>query len=309
MNAVPLFKITAALPIAAMLALSGCGGGGGSASGAPKSPGGNPTPTLAEIRTLTDAAAPTETDVAQAARSPGIVSRADSLLITTVHGESSLSELPIFTLRASCSGTVCTLSEPRTGVSETIRLSDLESVSGGNHQPVGTKHGVTLVRSSGRHEGTDYFSLGAWMQHSAFGVQMERGTVEGVRVDIRYGIAGGDLTGSQPSGSATWRGLMTGTPATGAGRGDRLQGDASLIYDMGSRMLDAAFTNIQNIDRLRAHSVSSVRFTGVPVNARGAFQAGLTGNRIEGGFYGPDHAEAAGVFEQQNIVGAFGARQ
>ena len=102
---------------------------------------------------------------------------------------------------------------------------------------------------------------------------------------------------------------MVGMPATGAGRGDRLQGDATLTYSLGNQSLDAAFTNIQNIDRLAAHSVTSVSFTGVPVDRRGEFQGGITGNQIQGGFYGPDHAEAAGVFEQSNIVGAFGAKK
>ena len=45
----------------------------------------------------------------------------------------------------------------------------------------------------------------------------------------------------------------------------------------------------------------------MPLGADGTFEAGLTGNRIQGGFYGPGHAEAAGIFEQSNIVGAFGA--
>ena len=46
-------------------------------------------------------------------------------------------------------------------------------------------------------------------------------------------------------------------------------------------------------------------FNDIPVGPQGTFQSGLTGNRIQGGFYGPGHAEAAGVFEQSNIVGAF----
>jgi len=100
-----------------------------------------------------------------------------------------------------------------------------------------------------------------------------------------------------------------GRPATGPGRGDRLQDDATLTYSLRNQSLDAAFTNIQNIDRLAAHSVPTVSFTGVPVDRQGEFQAGLAGNRIQGASYGADHAEAAGVFEQSNIVGAFGARK
>jgi len=52
-----------------------------------------------------------------------------------------------------------------------------------------------------------------------------------------------------------------------------------------------------------------VIFADVPISGRGTFEAGLSGNRIQGGFYGPGHVEAAGVFEQSNIVGAFGAKR
>ena len=147
------------------------------------------------------------------------------------------------------------------------------------------------------------------MEHSGFAAHTEWFVVDGIRGDGRYGMAGGDLTGTRPLGTATWRGLMAGTPATGAGRDDRLQGDATLTYHTGSQRLNAAFTDIQNIDRLRAHSTSAVRFNDVSVDAGGRFQAGGTGDRIQGGFYGPGHAETAGVFEGSNIVGAFGAKK
>ena len=29
---------------------------------------------------------------------------------------------------------------------------------------------------------------------------------------------------------------------------------------------------------------------------------------MQGGFYGPEHAETVGVFEKANVVGAFGAK-
>ena len=132
-------------------------------------------------------------------------------------------------------------------------------------------------------------------------------STEDIRITARYGIVGGDLTATRPTGSATWRGIMLGMTASGAGRGERLQGDASLVCDLAASDLDISFSGIQNLDRRRAHSTSSVRFDDVPVTLGGTFEAGLTGNRVQGGFYGPGHAEAAGVFEQSNIVGAFGA--
>ena len=59
----------------------------------------------------------------------------------------------------------------------------------------------------------------------------------------------------------------------------------------------------------RASSTTMVQFVDIPVTFDGTFSAGLSGNRIQGGFYGPSHGEDAGIFEQSNIVGAFGARR
>ena len=289
---------------AAAIILTGCGGGGGGSGGNVRDPG----PASDPIRSLTGAAPPAETVAVQSARAPAILSRADSLIGSSWYGETSARELPTFVAHSSCSGTSCTFTESITGVSDTVELSDLEFTHG-DDRPIGTKHGVTLIKSTGRDQGVDFRSLGAWMEHGGFSVNTNRFTVDGLRVTLRYGVAGGDLTGSRPTGTATWRGLMVGTPATGADRGDRLQGDAALTYTLEAQTLGAAFTNIKNIDRLRAHPTSSVLFTGVPVAADGTFRAGATGNRIQGGFYGPGHAETAGIFEQSNIVGAFGAKR
>ena len=208
--------------------------------------------------------------------------------------------------------------EPQTGYSDSFTLSDLESVPG-PVEAVGTRHGVTLMSQSVRHRGAEFTAFGAWMQHSGFAVQTEADTVETpmreLRVQGRYGIAGGDLTGAAPTGSATWLGLMVGTPATGSQRGDRLQGDAALNLDLDHgytdvpRLLDVVFSSIKNIDRGAAHSTETILFGSVPIDSGGTFEAGLAGNRIQGGFYGPEHVEAAGIFEQSNIVGAFGARK
>ena len=102
---------------------------------------------------------------------------------------------------------------------------------------------------------------------------------------------------------------MVGTPRDGALRGNVLQGDAALTYTLTDNSLDAAFTDIRNLDTGAAHSTSTLRFDDVPVATDGTYEAGLTGNRIQGGFYGPGHAEAAGIVEQSGIVGAFGAKR
>ena len=281
--------------------LAACGGGGGGGSGGLIRPDAN-------ILTLIGATAPVETPGAQSARSASIVSRADSLIFSTVYGETTHDQLPAFRLRARCSGITCSITEPRTGYSEIVSLSDMEFASGAA-SAVGTKNGVTLSSSAGSVAGTEFTAFGAWMHHSGFAVQTEKGTVQGETVSVRYGLAGGDLTGRPPSGSATWRGVMVGTPASGSSLGHRLVGDASLHYDLNAGDLDASFTNIKNIDRQAAHSTATVQFINIPVASDGTFRAGLSGNRIQGGFYGSNHSETAGIFEQSNVLGAFGAQR
>ena len=238
------------------------------------------------------------------ARSPAIVSRADSLIISTIHGKTSAPSLPTYTARTQCSDLRCSVSEPTLGLYTTIHISDL-TASSGSTDATGTKYGITLMRQ----EDEDFGGFGAWMEHSGFAVQEEHYVVEGISISGAYGIAGGDRTGTAPTGSATWRGLMVGGIATGSNSGEGLQGDAILTYSLGGGSLDARFSNIKNLDRFAAHSTPEVQFNNVPVSSHGTFQAGLTGNRIQGGFYGPGHAEAAGIFEQSNIIGAFGAKR
>ena len=285
------------------LTLTACLGGGGGGGG---ETGAAPLPDPAAARSLTGSQAPAEFPADQRARAPGIVSRADSLIVSTLFAETTIPDLPTFRVLTNCVGTRCSWREPTTGVSGVLGLGDLEFTSGAS-RAILTKNGITLIE--GRASGIEGY--GAWLNHAGFAVQSERSMVEGYSVSGRYGIAAGALTGVAPPLAATWRGLMVGTPRGGALRDNVLQGDAALTYRLSGAggSLDAAFTDIRNIDRGAAHSTTSVRFDGVPVDSRGAYRAGLSGNLIQGGFYGPDHAEAAGIFEQAGIVGAFGAKR
>ena len=291
--------VVAALAALTLLSLAACGGSGD---------GPVVTGVSQTVRDLAGLSAPAETPAAQNARAPALVSRADSLILSSLYGETTHPDLPTFRASSRCSGAYCTVTEPRSGYSLTYSLSDFESADA-TTVAIGTKHGITLMSGSGPLHGTELTGFGAWMEHAAFVVQTEDLTLEGTRVTGRYGLAGGDLTGVKPVGGATWLGVMVGRPATGIQRNDRLVGDAALNYDFSLDVLDVAFSSIVNIDRGTAHSVRVVRFEDLAISRRGTFQAGWPGNRIQGGFYGPGHAEAAGIFEQSNIVGAFGAKQ
>ncbi len=323
---------TLTIPAAIALALAACGGGGG---------GGGPQSSLLpeanhdRIRALTGSTAPsaTETDAAVAARVANIVSQAESLVLSSLRVE--VPQYLDSRLAAGCQGRACSYSGG--GVARSISVDDLEVVASTRRGIVLHKSGITL--GEGSVDGTESISglrynyvqeaYGAWMRHAGFAVYGEDGTLtapEGNTIAIleqdtgsrsvgvtgRYTGVVGDLTGSAPTETtASWTGVMVGTPEMGAAKGNLLQGDVTLTYTItgGSAELDAAFTDIKDLDRLAAHTTETVNFNDVPVRADGTFGTGRPGARIQGGFYGPSHVEAAGVFEQSNILGAFGAKR
>jgi len=289
------------LAMAAILSLAACGGSGDMNS--------RPALALGDIRELAGLSAPIETGSEQQARQQDIYSRADSLILSTVHLEGTVDgETHSFRMMSECSGAVCTLVEPVTGVTDTTSLGDVEVVLG-EAEAIGSAHGITLMSETVNGTDKDITDFGAWMQHSAFLLDTESGLVEGIDATAVNAAALGELTGRPPAGSATWLGIMVGTPVAGDHEGDRLVGTAALNYDLDAGGLDAAFSGITNVDRGVAHDVETVFFVNLAVAPDGTFARGQSGTRIQGGFYGPDHAEAAGIFEQSDIVGAFGAKR
>ena len=68
--------------------------------------------------------------------------------------------------------------------------------------------------------------------------------------------------------------------------------------------LEIAFTGVRNL--VSGSEYADMRWSGVEMTS-GAFDAGSDGDSIAGRFYGPTHAEVGGVFERNDILGAFGA--
>ena len=251
---------------------------------------------------------PMETAARQDARAPQIHARSDSLIMSTVYGETDHPALPTFRILAECAGNQCSLTDSVTGMTETTTLGE-DGLAFGNNEAVGSRHGITLTWETLQHEATDATSLGAWMDHSSFSLVTVSVTSPEFTAVSQHGEALGDLTGTPP-GRATWLGLMVGTPVAGDDTGERLIGTAALNYDLSAGGgLDVAFSGIENVDEGRAHTTETVIFPDVPIGPGGTFSAGVVGDRIQGGFYGPEHVEAAGVFERADIVGAFGAKR
>ena len=289
------------LAVAAVLSLAACSVGGDSAS--------ERTLTVGEVRELTGLSAPIETAAAQLTRQQANSARADSLVLSTTHVEAVLpDETRRFRLLSECAGPRCELLDPVTGATDRIDLATSPIVRG-DAEAIGSAHGITLLAETGRHMGVDRTSLGAWMEHGSFRLFNDRVTGEEIESSYSYALALGDLTNRPLTESATWLGIMVGTPTAGDDAGDRLVGTAALNYDMDAGGLDAAFSGIRNIDRGAAHSTETVLFSDLEVGSDGTFSRGQSGARIQGGFYGPEHAETTGIFEHHDILGSFGAKK
>ena len=185
-----------------------------------------------------------------------------------------------------------------------------------DHRFFNTIRGIKMVDVQGRNEeagvATDFKTLGGWLDYSAFAVEVNS-LVSGVEEDLRGTVFGGayslgDATGTTPAfGNATWTGTMVGgdTSLT-ANRGNRIMGDATLTFDLSQSDIDVTFTNIRDIDEGRLHG--HITWQNIPVTS-GSFSTGFIGNSIDGRFYGPNHEEVGGVFERNQIAGAFGAKR
>ena len=268
---------------------------------------------------LTRSVVPAETYEMQEARARRVFARSDSLLYSAWFVESNHPEYPFHYIVPVCSGPVCSVTNLSTGQVEAFDKFEL-SDEFGDRRPVLTRNGITMIEAFNDEladqEGyVEFRSYGSWLSHSAFAVQTVKVEAEleggfSLLSDVRSSLAGGDLTGTRPEGTASWRGVMAGTTHAGPVRGEILQGDAALTFTMaGGGSMNAAFTDIVNIDRKEPHSTRAVTFTDIPVAEDGTYRKGGIGRRIHGALHGPSHAEAAGIFESLDIVGAFGARR
>ena len=158
-----------------------------------------------------------------------------------------------------------------------------------------------------------YLSFGAWMQHNLFLAKqtlvfdpVHDETI--VYLDI-FSIGAASGTNPTPAGgSATWSGIMmgydegfSGTPISRfeTAEPNMYVGEAELtLEDFAAPTVDVRFSNITNEVRV----LRDVLWTDLPVT-----EGGFEGRGILGRFYGPQHEEVGGVFQFDQINGAFGA--
>ena len=294
-------RIVLALAALALAACGGGGGGGGAGSG-PVANSNVPWPIdAASARAVTGGSAPPEISSSEiAARLRTIMDQADTLLLTDLHNPEFA---VVGNISTNCRAGTCVTSRGQ------VTLDDL-TVGDPDYQAVMTRNGVTLGQYRSETKDADGITAqevgyGAWLDHNAFSTSAAsyyRGAVsEGYYAVFVAGYSFGDDSGSRPvGGSATWNGVMTGADLEFQ---SPVQGDAAVTVDFARNNAGVAFTNIKDLGT--RSSLPSMEWSGLAIGTDGRFGA----SDIKATFYGPNHEEVGGVFERNEIVGAFGAKR
>ena len=219
--------------------------------------------------------------------------------------------------QTACGGETCMSNLSAGSVTLPVRLSlsDLVYVDGDpdtEYQAVAEHRGVSLAQGRGSSQfsgfAIDRYGYGGWLSHSYFVSEsgsLTEGPLPGA--DVEYSFSAGEATGSNPiGGSASWTGVVVGADMDGEDV-HRVQGDAEItISDFADPKVGVEFDNI--IDLVTETPHLPITWNDVPL-VNGGFTTGSTGDFVTGSFYGPNHEEVGGVFEHDEIVGAFGAKR
>ena len=237
----------------------------------------------------------------------------DTLLLSDQHVYIA-EENDVFRAQTSCQGGGCTTILG--GESFEIGLSDFYIPASGL-KPVMRRSGIDFAqvgdREKDREESYDLFSYGGWLEHNFFFVVTEGFSAAGAdsyeELD-HWSAVIGKKTGSNPiSGGAVWRGAMVGIDVSYTeDRGNRLQGEAFIgIRDFLNPAVDVEFYDVFDLNTGTRRT--SIFWQGLPLTGGNFRSKSSEDDYIEGNFYGPNHEEAAGVFEAFKIVGAFGTKR
>lgn len=168
-----------------------------------------------------------------------------------------------------------------------------------------------------RNDDGEWTAYGVWMDHAAFFASrfISVPHADGTTNVFSYGEAFGTVS-IEPlpaEGTATWRGAMVGQDVTTY---DRYAGEANLVATFGEEQwIDVHFTGIANVETNAPREDISFEMTSLwPGTGFISWLPEDVAYReapiyVRGWLLGPNHAEAAGVFGYNELVGAFGAKK
>ena len=161
----------------------------------------------------------------------------------------------------------------------------------------------------------DWRAYGAWMDHSAAFLSRYGGAGAETAFFIASSFGSRSEEPLPAEGSATWTGAMVGVDVVTT---DRYAGSANLVATFGEgQRMHVSFTEIANVETGASREdivFSDTAAVGVYDGGRffghsGHVEFDRAPIYLDGQFYGPDHAEAGGVFGYNELIGAFGARK
>ncbi len=231
---------------------------------------------------------------------------ADRQLVTTVYlSDSSADSLPIKT-PTQCEGTVC-----KSG-NDQFDLEDLQ-LGATEYRPVMTYNGIDHAQFRGSEEpGETAWSLidrigyTGWLNYSQFAlsskVYFPGDRSSGASQNKGYAYSIGDAVNANPtSGKPIWTGSMIGHANPNfSSFAQAVQGEALVRVDLSQATATVTFSNIVAFS-------GDFTYSDMTWDDLLLTEGGFSADTIQGQFYGPDHEEIGGVFERDNIVGAFGA--
>ena len=307
-----------------MLAACGGGGGGGGGGGAGAGSSADSVASLSNIgwpvspaearQKITGSTVPTQSAAQSIQEINSIFNNANNVVVSDMFG--SIDDGSLLRIPVSCSGLNCSI----TFLGETISFQ-LEWEENSGHdvaelQPVMVHNNVSIgqVRSrsdQGTEDQAETLAYGGWMEYSVFAVEVASfPTVANPELVLSIPYSAGNSTGTNPSVvsgmTGTWTGAVVGMDySVGANRGNIIHGEAIIEVDFAETNVDVGFSSLVDLNNPN-RSIANMDWSDIPVS-NGQFADGSGSNQVKGRFYGPNHEEVGGIFDRNQISGAFGA--
>ena len=219
----------------------------------------------------------------------------------------------------TCPGNrTCTISGQRDSLDD-----GLATLNVAEYQPLFTRNGIDVgqVRlrlenapTTGQH--LNYLAVGGILDNSLFGIEINS-FYQGTQATsaLGYSFSFGNSPGTNPGSTisnATWTGVMLGVDYSQVTNSldqlHPLHGDTRIVVEGldTTPTVDVTFSNVRNLNTAARHTLAG--WSNIPLS-NGIFRTGSGTNQIEGTFYGSEHQEVGGHFEQGRIIGAFGGKR
>ena len=321
-----MLRISALIGIFCAVFLTACGGGGGNGDSTPvtQTPSGGETNGNDQSTGMDPSLEPPIDPISQTPFDE-IRLEANTLYLTDIHDISGAdSNAP---LSVDCEEDSCQIHTA--AGAEVISLDDVDVFGGEDiifrYEELGLYEGIPFIRSTTATQDleTTAYGYGGWLDYNAFFTTIGKTYIEtrpsqGIIRTHKFAASIGQASETRPiDGSAYWEGAVAGVYSD---LPIGVRGKASLTMDFTDAEMDVTFSRLRfgNIladppkvvvfpilSQIEGEDLPAMRWRDLPVSADGRFGDAT----LQGSFYGPNHDEAGGVFDRDNLVGAFGTKR